>query len=300
MIKKSFFIAFIIISSFTFGQKSQRIAYIDMEYILENVPEYTEAQAQLDKKVTVWQQKLDELSNEIESLNTSLINEKALLTNEMILEREEDIDIKKQELKRLQLAYFGTNGDMYMLRKQMVTPVQDQVFNAIQAIAARKKYDFVLDKSSDLIMLYSNSKYDISEQVLNTIVKNRKRKALDDKKKSRVSKTETTKVPVIDNAEVVSPVIDEDEPEVKDEVLTDEETGTVVDPEEAKRLEEQRKKEEKEAKRAALKARIKAQQEARQKLRDSLKKVAEERRAAKLKEIEDRQKEREKLKENNN
>ncbi len=300
MIKKSFFILSILISSFTFGQKSQRIAYIDMAYILENVPEYNEAQAQLDSKVKVWQQKLDGLSGELEILNTSLINEKALLTNEMILEREEDIVIKKQELKRLQLAYFGTKGDMYKLRKQMVTPIQDQVFNAIQAIAVRKKYDFVLDKSSDLIMLYSNNKYDISELVLNTIVKNRTRKKLDDKKKAKISKTNPNNESVIENAEVINTDIDVEDTEITDDISTEEETGTVIDPEEARKLEEQRKAEEKEAKRAALKARIKIQQEAREKLRDSLKKVSEDRRAAKLKEIEDRKKEREKLKENIN
>ena len=80
------------------AQKPQRVGYIDMNYILENVPEYNNAQSQLDSKVKKWQQKLDELSAEIEQMKTDLSNEKSLLTNELIREREEDIDIKEQEL----------------------------------------------------------------------------------------------------------------------------------------------------------------------------------------------------------
>ena len=158
------------------AQKPQRVAYIDMNYILENIPEYRNAQSQLDSKVKSWQEKLDGLSSEIEQLKTDLSNEKPLLTNELIKEREEDIDIKEQELKRLQQAYFGPTGDLFQLRKQLATPVQDQVYNAIQDISKKKRYDFVFDRSSDLIMLYSNPKFDISELVLNSIVKNRKRR----------------------------------------------------------------------------------------------------------------------------
>ena len=159
-------VLFIVLISFNFmvnAQKPQRIAYIDMNYILENVPQYAAAQAQLDNKVNTWQEKLDVLSDEIQQMKTDLSNEKSLLTKELISEREEDIDIKEQELRRLQQAYFGPTGDLFQMRKQFVKPVQDQVYNAIQDIATKKRYDFVLDKSSDLIMLYSNNKYDISE-----------------------------------------------------------------------------------------------------------------------------------------
>jgi len=284
MIKKIFFIAILFISSLTFGQKPQRIAYIDMDYILENVPEYTEAQSRLNEKVKGWQQKLDQLSKEVDDLNTSLNNEKALLTKEMITEREEDITIKQQELKRLQTAYFGAEGDLFRMRKQFVKPVQDQVFNAIQEIAVRKKYDFVLDKSSDLIMLYSNNKFDISELVLNTIVKDRKRKTIQDQKNQRITKAANKKN--IDNINA-----DTEEAEIITEDIVDE-GENLTDPEAIKQQEAQKKIDEKEAKRAALKLRIKEQQEAREKLRDSLKKVSEERRAAKLKEIEERNKKR--------
>ncbi len=180
--RKIFFVLTILISTITVAQKPQKIAYIDMEYILENVPEYTEAQERLKARVITWQQRLDALKREIEIMKVDLSNEKALLTDDLNDEREEDIQIKELDLKNLQAGYFGPTGDLYMLRKQLVKPVQDQIYNAIQEISVQKKYDMVFDKSSDLIMLYSNKKYDISEQVLNKIVKGRRLKAIEDKK----------------------------------------------------------------------------------------------------------------------
>ena len=155
------------------AQRSQIIAYIDMEYILENVPEYLEAQNTLDAKVVKWQQKLDKQARFIEVLKTDLANEKAILTKDLIEEKEEEISLKHDELRRLESLYFGPKGDMFTLRKQLVKPIQDQVYNAIQNISARKKYDFVFDKSSELVMLYSNKKYDISDLVLASIDRTR-------------------------------------------------------------------------------------------------------------------------------
>ena len=134
-----------------------------MEYILENVPEYMEAQNTLDSKVSKWRSKLDKLSRYIEKIKNDLANERAILTNDLILDKEDEITLKQEELRRLESLYFGPNGDMYLLRKQLVKPIQDQVFNSIEGIVKKKKYDFVFDKSSDLVMLYSNKKYDISE-----------------------------------------------------------------------------------------------------------------------------------------
>ncbi|MDB2625606.1 OmpH family outer membrane protein, partial [Flavobacteriaceae bacterium] len=153
----------LICTVFVNAQKPQRIAYIDMEYILENVPEYMEAQNTLDSKVSKWRSKLDKLSRYIEKIKNDLANERAILTNDLILDKEDEITLKQEELRRLESLYFGPNGDMYLLRKQLVKPIQDQVFNSIEGIVKKKKYDFVFDKSSDLVMLYSNKKYDISE-----------------------------------------------------------------------------------------------------------------------------------------
>ena len=180
----------IVLSLMTFGgyaQKSQRIAYIDMEYILENIPEYIQAQNTLNDKIAKWKKNLDTEARHIEVLKTDLANEKAILTNDLIEEKEEDIALKQEELRRLESLYFGPNGDMFLVRKQLVKPIQDQVYYEVQKIVKAKKYDFVFDKSSELILLYSNKKYDISEIVLASIDKTRKvtdRKAKQQEKKT--------------------------------------------------------------------------------------------------------------------
>ncbi len=200
---KKIFLLVVLLFSATIisSQKYQRVAYIDMEYILENVPEYLEAQNTLDSKVAKWRNKLDKQARHIEVLKTDLANEKAILTKDLIEEKEEEITIKQEELRRLESLYFGPNGDMFLVRKQLVKPVQDQVYNAIQNIAKRKKYDFVFDKSTDLVMLYSNKKYDISDLVLSTINRTRKideknakknaPKELTEKQKTALAKKET-------------------------------------------------------------------------------------------------------------
>lgn len=280
--KRVLILILIFISYSSFAQKGQRIAYVDMNYILENIPEYVAAQSRLDSKVKSWQLKLDVLSNEINTLKTDLSNEKPLLTNDLIQEREEDILIKEKELKRLQTAFFGPTGDLFQMRKQLAKPIQDQVYNSIQTISANKRYDIVFNKSSDLIILYSNSKFDISELVLNSIVKNRKRKAVEDRKSERSAVAGAGAVsqgPESKNTDSVN--VDE---------VNVESDGEPVPEQKSK---EQQKIDDRLAKREALKAKIKAQQEARIQARDSLRKVANEEREAKLKEIEERKKERE-------
>ncbi len=185
------FIVLLFTVSTSWSQRGQIIAYIDMEYILENVPEYIQAQNTLDSKVAKWRKNLDEQARFIEVLKTDLANEKAILTKDLIEEKEEEITIKQEELRRLESLYFGPDGDMFLVRKQLVKPIQDQVYNAIQSIAARKKYDFVFEKSSDLVMLYSNKKYDISDLVLSTIDRTRlseeKKQAQEDRRNQTTS-----------------------------------------------------------------------------------------------------------------
>ena len=108
----------IVLSLIAFGsyaQKNQRIAYIDMEYILENLPEYIQAQNTLNAKIAKWKKKLDTEARHIEVLKTDLANEKAILTKDLIEEKEEDITLKQEELRRLESLYFGPNGDMFLV-----------------------------------------------------------------------------------------------------------------------------------------------------------------------------------------
>lgn len=195
---KKIFLLVVLLFSVTsiWSQRNQIIAYMDMEYILENVPEYIQAQNTLDAKVAKWRKKLDDQARHIEVLKSDLANEKAILTKDLIEEKEEEISIKQVELRRLESLYFGPNGDLFLVRKQLVKPIQDQVYNAVQSIAKRKNYDFVFEKSSDLVMLYSNKKYDISELVLSTIDRTRlqEQKKEERNKKKAAPKKEVTKV----------------------------------------------------------------------------------------------------------
>ena len=179
------------------AQKAQRFGYIDMEYILENIPEYIEAQASINAKALTWQKTIGEKQNEIEDLKANLRNEKVLLTQDLIEERQEDIEIKELDLKKLQAAYFGPNGDLYFLRKQLVNPIQDLVFNAVQDIATKRNYDFVFDSSADLIMLYSNKQYDISDLIITSITRAKKIDAANSKRSARDEKQEITDEPFI-------------------------------------------------------------------------------------------------------
>ncbi len=188
MKKVVFTITLLFIVQFCIAQRGQTIAYIDMEYILENVPEYIDAQKTLDTKVEEWKSNLKKFERKIEVLKADLVNEKAILTKDLIEEREEDIVLEEEELMRLESLHFGSEGNLFLFRRQLVKPIQDMIYNVIQDIVKRKKYDFVFDKSSELMMLYSNKKYDISELVLSSIVKDRKTK--ENKEKILVKKAE--------------------------------------------------------------------------------------------------------------
>lgn len=198
MIKKVVLFAFLILSLYHLNaQKAQRIGYIDMEYILENIPEYAAGQATINSRAVTWQNKLEQQQNEIDNLKADLRNEKALLTKELIEERDEDIQIKELELKKLQASYFGAEGELYVMRMQLVKPIQDLVYNAVQDIATKRRYDFVLDKSTDLIMLYTNKQYDISDLIIANINKAKKTSEINAKKNKNKKVESTEKQPVV-------------------------------------------------------------------------------------------------------
>jgi len=198
MIKKILLTSIILLSlsSTSFAQREvkQRIGYVDLEYILENIPEYQQAQNQLNQKVVTWQQKLDKLKSEIETMKINLSNEKALLTDTLIEERLEDIAIVEDELKKTEMAYFSSEGDLFFYRKLLVKPIQDKVYNAVQEIGKARGYDIIFDKSSDLIMLYTNNKADLSERVLKSITRTEKTTKRTKKSKTSTSKETTTQV----------------------------------------------------------------------------------------------------------
>ncbi|PHS67740.1 MAG: hypothetical protein COB12_02880 [Flavobacterium sp.] len=180
--------------SFTFvanAQRGVRIGYIDMEYILENVPEYKEASIQLNGKAQRWKKDIEKKNDQIELMKINLSTERVLLTTELIEEREEDITILEDEMLKYQQDRFGPNGDLFIQRRQLVQPIQDQVFNIVQEIAENKKYDFIFDKSADIVMLFSADRHDISDIVLRSINRTAKRKEATSKRdKKEIERTE--------------------------------------------------------------------------------------------------------------
>jgi len=172
------------------AQRGVRIGYIDTEYILENIPEYQDATSQLDSKVQKWKSEIDGRLSEIDQKRKDLSNEKALLTSELVKEREEDIAFEEAEILDYQQKRFGPNGDLMIQKKQLIQPIQDQIFAAVQDIAKAKKYDFIFDKSADVVMLFSAERFDMSEQVIRAIQRTSKRSQAKSKEDKKAAKNE--------------------------------------------------------------------------------------------------------------
>ena len=158
-----------------------KIGFIDMEYILQNIPDYTEAKNQLEQKAQRWKQEIEVKAIDLKKLEESLKTERVLLTRELIEEREEEIAFQKKELLDFQEKRFGPKGDLIIQKTVLIQPIQDQVFTAAQDIAEAKKYDFIFDKTSDLTMLFAAKRFDISDLVVRAITRSAKRSQLSNK-----------------------------------------------------------------------------------------------------------------------
>ncbi len=152
-------------ASGVFGQQ-QRIGIVDTEKILKRIPEYNTAQKQLDQLSGTWEGEVEALMLEASGMEKTYRAEKVLLTDEMRKEREEAIAKKQKEARELQRKYFGPKGELFKKRMELVKPIQDQVYNAIQDVALRRKFDLILDKANALTILYVSDKMDISDEVL--------------------------------------------------------------------------------------------------------------------------------------
>jgi outer membrane protein len=155
--------------SVTTTSTAQKFAYVDTQYILENLPEYKSAQQQLDRISIQWQKEIEVKFGEIDKMYKDFQAESILLTDDMKKKREEEIIDREQAAKELQKQRFGKGGDLLKRRQDLVKPVQDKIYNAIKEIATAKNYAVVFDKSSDLTMLFTNPKYDISDQILENL-----------------------------------------------------------------------------------------------------------------------------------
>lgn len=181
------------------AQRGVRIGYVDTEYILQNVPEYQEATTQLEAKVVQWKTEIDQRMAALEQKKTQLNNERVLLTKELYDERFEDLSFEEKEILDYQQNRFGPNGDLIIQKQQLIQPIQDQIFAAVQEIADSRQYDFIFDKSADVVMLYSAQRFDISELVLRSITRSSKRTQAQSKAERRAAEEEDV-VPVINEA----------------------------------------------------------------------------------------------------
>jgi len=179
-----------------------RIGYIDMEYILEKVPDYAEAKNQLEIKAQKWKQEIELKRNEITKLKENLKTERVLLTKELIEEREEEITYLETMLLDYQQKRFGSTGDLITQKAVLVKPIQDQVFTAVQDIATQGKYDFIFDKSSDLTMLFGAQKHNISDKVVRALTRSEKREQLSKKQLKEELSKEAKEDMVDDNPEL--------------------------------------------------------------------------------------------------
>jgi outer membrane protein len=146
-----------------------RIVYVDSEYILGNIPEYNDAIDEIDELSIRWQKEIEERFQEIDKLFQRFQAEAPLLSEDMRRRRENEIVDKEREAKDLQKRRFGAEGDLFKKRQEMLRPIQDKVYSAIEKIATSKNYEFVLDRSDNANLLYADGRRDISNDVLNEL-----------------------------------------------------------------------------------------------------------------------------------
>lgn len=156
----------LLITGSIMAANAQKFAYIDSQYILSKMPEYKVAQDQLNQLSIQWQKEIEAKYSEIDQLYKAYKADEVLLTEEMKQKRQAEIEKKEQEVKDLQKQRFGVDGDLFKKRQELVKPLQDKIYNAVQALAERENLAVIFDKSSDLTMLYTNVRYDKSDEIL--------------------------------------------------------------------------------------------------------------------------------------
>jgi outer membrane protein len=164
-IKKSILIfAGVVIAAST--SLAQKFGFVDTEFILSQIPEYKAAKAELDKNSADWQKEIEAKYAEIDKLYKTYQAEQILLTDDLKKKRENEIVNKEKDARDLQKQRFGTDGDLFKKRMELVKPIQDKVYNAVKSVAEKGALAIMFDKASDMMMLYASPKYDKSEDVL--------------------------------------------------------------------------------------------------------------------------------------
>ena len=165
MMKKFILSAFLLCSIFC-TTYAQRYAVIDSKYILEKLPDYKNAQQKLDQFSEQWQQEIDDKSAELDKMYKDFDAEQVMLSDELKKKREDELFNREKELRDLQKKRYGYEGDIFKKRQELIKPIQDKVYNAVQKLAVSKLYDFILDKSEGITVIFADPKLDKSDDVL--------------------------------------------------------------------------------------------------------------------------------------
>lgn len=163
---KKFFLIGLLFITVSATASAQKFAYVDTDYILASLPDYANAQKQLNDISVKWQKEIEEKLAEVDKMYKDYQIEKILLSEEMRAKREEDIIKKEQEAKELQKKRFGQNGDLFKKQQELIKPIQDKVYTAIVEIAETKGYGMVFDKAGTTTVIFSQKRYDISDDVI--------------------------------------------------------------------------------------------------------------------------------------
>lgn len=165
--------AALLVLAFTFFSlntvTAQKMGYVDTEYILQNIPEYQDAQNEIEELSTQWQEEIEEKYAKVDQMYKAYQADAVLLPEDLRQKREQEIIDFEQEIKALQKKRFGNEGDLFQKRQELIKPIQEKIFNAIEEIATTKNYGFVFDKASGPVIMYVDARYDISDDVLDEI-----------------------------------------------------------------------------------------------------------------------------------
>jgi outer membrane protein len=158
----------LLICSFSFAilANAQRYAIIDTKYILDKLPDYKSAQKNLDEVAAGWQKEIDRAQQELDKMYKDFEAEQVMLSEELRKKREDQIFVKEKGVRDLQRQRFGFEGDLFKRRQDLIKPVQDKVYNAVQKLAVQRGYDFILDKSEGITVIFADPKLEKSDDVL--------------------------------------------------------------------------------------------------------------------------------------
>ena len=163
---KKFLLSLLAIAAFSTVSFAQRYAIIDSKYILEKLVDYKDAQTKLDLQSKTWQTEIDNMMSEVDRMYKSYQAERAMLGDDIRKKREDEIVSKERAAKEMQKKRFGYEGDLFKKRQELIKPIQDRVYTAVQKMASSKSYDLVLDKAGGVTLFYANPTLDKSDEVL--------------------------------------------------------------------------------------------------------------------------------------